>query len=286
MEKLPLEIKGMIFSYLDSKQILTYMKWSKNCCYNIKKFSKYIGLERVVIGKKKDIFYYTDMKIKMLNLYRMNDADLKLITEHIKRIENIFMTVCYQISDDGLKYIKDIQSVRISYDNKMTDDGLAHLQNIKQIMILDNKNITGAGLRHLSNIYNVSLFLCKNINDEGLEYLKNVHTVSIISYENITNNGIKKLNNVKYLQLICINITDDCLKHLGNVEVLDIRNNSLITDDGLQYLSNINFLKIVNCKNITIKGINKLLETRLKLIWIIDDTRNNGAEELHYFDYN
>jgi hypothetical protein len=287
MDNLPLEINGLIFSYLDAKEMLNYMKSSQECCVEIKKISKYITLENLEIRETNDISYYTNMKIHQVSLYGddIRDKDLKLISESIKRIEYMHLSSCDQISDDGLKYLKNIHTIDISRCSKITDNGLMHLQNINSIVIHENQNITNAGLKHLSNMYHVELLSCDKITDDGLEYLENVHTVSIMDSENITDNGIKKLKNVKYLQLInlCV-LTDDCFEYLGNLEVLDFSDNSFITDNALEYLSNIKFLIVENCDNITIKGINKLLEKKPGLIWSIDDVGNNKSFESKFSD--
>jgi hypothetical protein len=288
MKDIPLEIKGLIFSYLGTRQLLEYMKSSEECCTEIKKISKYITIDMLRIRDVNDIVYFTNMTVGTLdvNYIEITDKDLKLVSECIKRIGHIHLMDRYQVSDDGLKYLENIQSIHIDCCEEITDNGLAHLQNINTIRIYDNKNITNAGLKHFSNSNYIELILCSKINDDGFEYLANAHTVSISFIENITNNGIKKLKNVRHLQLDeQINITDDCFKYLGNVEVLYLSNNSLLTDDGLKYLSNINFLKVYRCMNITVNGINKLLEKRPKLIWSINDMGNNGSNEMNFFDY-
>jgi hypothetical protein len=290
MENLPLEVKGMIFSYLDTEQILDYMQLSEKHCTEIKKFSKYIELEECVVINMHDILYFTDMKIKKLYIgyhicHEVTNEKLKLIVMSIKRIEYLDLRCCHQICDDGLKYLKNIQIIDIHHCNKITDDGLEYLQNVNKIIIYGNKLITNAGLKHLTNIYYVGLLTCRNINDEGLEYLENVHTIYLEYMQNITDNGIKKLKNVRYLLLGSLgNISDVCFEYLGNVEVLYISGISSLTDKGLKYLSNINFLKVNSCENITVKGINKLLEKRPGLIWSIDNVGNNGSDEMNFFD--
>jgi hypothetical protein len=241
MENLPPEINGLIFSYLDTKEILDYMKSSDECCAEIKKFSKYIAIDFLEIQDSDNILYFTDMKVGTVCLHgnKITDNDLKLISECIKRIKHIDLFSCEQISDDGLKYFRNIQTIQIDHCDRITDNGLLHLQNIARIAIYNNPNIT--------------------------------------------NNGIKTLKNVRYLQFGELEkITDDCFEYLGNVEVLHISDNSL-TDDALKYLSNINFLKVEYCRNITIEGINKLLEKRPKLIWSLNDVGNNGSDKMHFF---
>jgi hypothetical protein len=286
MEKLPSEINGLIFSYLDAEQILNYMKSSKEWCAEIKKFSKYITIGLLKIVRMADVLYFSDMKVCRLSLHDMDitDEDLKLICQCIKKIEYFRMVWCEEISDDGLKYLKDMRGVDIDECDKITDNGLIHLQHINRVILYNNKNITNAGLKHLSNINHIDLSSCEKINDEGLEYLSNVQTVSLASCENITNAGIKKLKNVKYLQLCGLkNITDECFQYLGNVEVLYVSYNSVLTDNGLKYLSNIKFLKLIDCKNIKLKGISELLKKRPKLIWYFNGLGNYGSNKMNFF---
>jgi hypothetical protein len=286
MEKLPSEINGLIFSYLDAEEILKYMKTSEECCVEIKKCSKYIALDVLNFENMDDILYFTNMKVNILKFYEstITNEDLKVINERIKRIECINAIECLDISDDGLKYLKNIQRVMLYHCEAITDNGFVHLGNVDKLIIYCNDNITNSALKFMSNIYHIELSACDKINDKGLEYLKNVHTLSLTSQWRITNDGIKKLKNVKYLQLIDVNITNECFKYLGNVELLYIGINSLISDNGLKYLSNINFIKFVDCKKITMKGINKLLKRMPKLIWRLDDVGNYRSNRMNFFD--
>jgi F-box/leucine-rich repeat protein 14 len=287
MKDLPLELKGLIFSYLDDREILDYMKSSDKCYTEIKKFSKYITLKILRVIEMDNILYFTDMKIEELFLYmtHITDQELKIIIKCIKRIKCVWLSNCFQISDAGLEHLQNMKMITIHNCDKITDSGLVHLQNMNKIHIYGNNNITHTGLKYLSNIFDVDISSCNNINDEGLEYLENVHTLSLNYLKNITDKGIKKLKNVKYLEMTQIyNITNDCFKYLGNLEVLEINFNRLLTDSALIYLSNINFLKFVGCENITIEGIEKLLEKRPELIWKIDGVGNNGSDEMNFFD--
>jgi hypothetical protein len=168
MEDMPLEIKGLIFSYLDDKEILKRMKQSKDCCAEIKKCSKYIALDTLRILDMDDVLYFTGMKVNVMNMFiHISDKDIKLITECIKRIEYISLSAAL-IFDDGLKYLSNIKTVEMFHCYKITDNGLAHLENVNKIIIYNNNNITNAGVKHLLNIKFIKFANCKNITLEGI----------------------------------------------------------------------------------------------------------------------
>jgi hypothetical protein len=210
MENLPLEINGLIFSYLYAKEILDYMKSSDECTSEIKKFSKYIAIDFLEMVDGDNILYFTSMKVGMISLFGKNitDDDLKLISEHIKRIKDIDLYRCDQISDDGLKYLRNVQTIQINRCDRITDNGLLHLQNTSRIAIHNNKNITNNGIKTLKNVRYLQLVKLKNITDDCFEYLENLEVLYIREIISLTDNGFKYLSNVNFLKVIhCNNIT-------------------------------------------------------------------------------
>ena len=117
------EIKYIILSYLDTNDIIIFMKYDNDFRYAFKKFNKMLPLATTNLS--------------------LNDL------EYLKGVHTIDLTDCQQITDVGLEHLKGVHTINLSHCHQITNAGLEHLKGVHTINLYTCNKITDVGLEHL-----------------------------------------------------------------------------------------------------------------------------------------
>ena len=115
--------------------------------------------------------------LKIHHYDKLIDEDLHLIKD-LKFINELSISTCSNITDNGFKYANNIKTLKLAYCTKeVTDLCLLYMDKLNAVYLTWTKNITVAGLLNLKDINRISTKRCGNI--RPLDFLMFEHIVYI-----------------------------------------------------------------------------------------------------------
>lgn len=171
---IPDEILELIFSYLDSKDLINL----KSSCFRFKNL-------------------ISDSKLNIKICYILYNTDIELFNKYVPKYRNIKI---YNANDKHLDSLgkKGVHTIDLCYTS-ITDEGVKHLatKGVHNIDLSFCKNITDKSLEFLGvkGVHSINLGWCKNITDKGLKALsvKGLSFINLCNCQGITDDGIKHL---------------------------------------------------------------------------------------------
>ena len=236
MDNLPIELLGIIFSYLAKDRVEDLLVVRRVCTRWKRAFEKNIGTIDIDLCE-----------------HDIKDDDLKLF----RGVRKISLRGCKNITDKGLSIlqpldgIKTIEWIDLSYCRKITDEGMIYLEGVSTINLYDCY-ISNWALDYLKDVKNIKWDENSIISDGGLAKFKHLDSIDICGGR-ITDEGLANLQGVKKVEISHLNITDEGLHHLRNADYVSLHSCDKITDKGISYLNNVRRIYINYCKGVTEK---------------------------------
>lgn len=158
---------------------------------------------------------------------------------------------CPKITNEGMKYGKKYASLKLMWCDNITDEGIKYI-NSKSLYFY-KINVTDEGLKNLNGCENINLSCCVSITDMGIieldcKYLQ-IYDCPKISFSKISEYKFKHLNVSKWRY-----ISDEKLQNFRGLETVNISECN-VTDEGILHLKKCKKVIMVNCFNITRRGI-------------------------------
>lgn len=213
------------------------------------------GRTRLLVIRNRDDAVQLGGEVCILRARGISDS---ILADAVKRarIFALDLTGCDRLTDriaDLAIYLPEVQSFNLSYCHLVTDkavSAIAGLPRIKRVMLDYCYLITDASLYQL-----------------GLA--RNLTALSLLGCERVTDNGVKHLCRTGSLRKLRLpdfaKISDESLLTLSKccleLHTLEFANLSQISDYGIRVLGNLprlRQLKIVQCPNITERGVRAL----------------------------
>lgn len=130
-------------------------------------------------GLQCEKFFPNLRELNLTYCTRVENSDLLSITK-LKTLENLNLSFCYRVGDEGIQYIArnlgNLTTLDVSNCPKITDLGVhhigRHLTGLKKLNLLSNWRITDAGIlsltHSLAELEYLNLSSCKEVTNVGL----------------------------------------------------------------------------------------------------------------------
>ncbi|KAL9642528.1 hypothetical protein ABK040_011095 [Willaertia magna] len=252
-----------------------------NCQLKILSLKSCIKLKNLVLQKlflycSKNLFNLNELNIE--GCRQIIDNNLKLIVLNCPNLKKIYLSGCYRLTNNGIIYLSKLKLTHLGIQGLrlITDNGLLEFcKNCNSLEYLNLQNlskITGPCLETIvTNNYlnNLKYLILKNssvfntnpqimISNQTistiLNYCNNLIDFDIQGLYQIGHDGLKNARNFTRLNLIETGVLDDT--------IFEILINNI----------NLNYLELKNCKNITDKTCEYLVENICKDLKVINLT--------------